>query len=260
METVVKYDMPAAEYFAHPAVNQSRLKKLAKANTPRHFKASLDKPEPDKGEFAFGRALHTLLLEPEKFDESVLVWKDTASRAEKYKKFALENPGKDIILASEAESLPLMADAFRTHPLSRGILNGARKEVTIFWADAVTNMGCKARLDILHEDGVVYDIKTARDASLMGFAYDAKSYGYDRQAAWYLDAATAAFGEKFTKFGFVVLEKEEPFEVQVFYCDEASIERGRQKNARDLAVYAHCLRTGIWPGYPQTVQTLTIGV
>src|SRR5690606_34691161 len=104
---------------------------------------------------------------------------------------------------------------------------------------------------------IIWDVKTARDASLAGFERAIEDYDYERQPPWYLDGASIVFNRPIKNFGWVVVEKEPPFEVQVFLCDERLIDKGRKKNAHDLAIYANCDRTGRWPGYPTSIQTVT---
>lgn len=256
-KSLLKLDLPASDYHRHPALNQSTLKKMGEAKSMAHFKCMIDAEEPDKPEFAFGRAFHTAVLEPDKFEDSVLVFTETKSRGVKFDKFLKENPGRDILLAHEYDLLMAMRDRFFTHPISKTATLGAKVEASVFWEDPATQLECKARFDALRPD-IIWDVKTAKDASAAGFGDAAKSYGYHRQAAWYMDAANAV-GEYPETVGFIVCEKEQPLAMQVFVLDPQSIEIGRQLNRADITKYAQCKRTGNWPGYPETIQTLSIG-
>lgn len=256
MDTCIKYGMPACEYHAHPALSQSVLKRMAKEKSLKHFKRFMDEGEPDKPAFAFGRAFHTAILEPEKFEASVIVFDETKTRSSKaFDKFEAANQGKDILLPDEFEMIRGMRESFYNHPIARHIITGAAIEASCFWQDQATGVDCRARLDILALD-MVWDVKTARDASYEGFKKDADTYGYHRQAPWYIDAAEATTGRKMESFGFVVVEKEPPFEIQIFIYDQDKIEEGRAENRRDLATFAICQKNNDWPGYPQTIQTL----
>lgn len=302
MNTSIRYDMPASEYHADPALSQSTLKKIARS--PQHLQWYLNNPDPDKPHYEKGRALHSAILEPEIFENQYVILPDIAKRSNKEKAFwqaweklkgGVFDANEIIVLGTKKEEFQIVdiikeiagdeflklfhkglgdcrefvsekyvkgieaqRDAFLKRPLTRNICSGAKVEVSIFWTDPVTGVRCKARLDILHPE-IVYDLKSSKDASRRSFLADAKKYQYPRQTAWYLDAASHAVGSKVEKFAFAVCENDEPYDGQVFFCEEDFINKGREENARDLARYAQCQRTNDWPGYPDTIQSLSLG-
>jgi hypothetical protein len=59
-------------------------------------------------------------------------------------------------------------------------------------------------------------------------------------------------------FVFVCVEKSAPYCVAVYQVDQAAIMQGQLEYHKALAIYQNCITTGIWPGYPQGIQTVTL--
>ena len=103
-------------------------------------------------------------------------------------------------------------------------LYGSRVETPVTWTDEATGLPCKALLD-LQFPGLVFDLKTTSAFSREQFAEQLAAFDYDRQAAFYLDGSGA------DAFGFVAVQKREPFDVFIVTHDRDSafIEQGRRK-------------------------------
>ena len=89
----------------------------------------------------------------------------------------------------------------------------------------------KAEKESVDDKKVIIDLKTTRDSSPESFRRSAYNYGYDRQAAFYLD------GFKADEFWFLVIEKESPYRVGIYKASDEFIEGGRQKNQSLLKKY-----------------------
>jgi len=116
---------------------------------------------------------------------------------------------------------------------------------------------CKGRID-LFKNGIIVDCKsTSSSASPGKFFYEATRYRYHIQAALYIDGMIAAkLNDGVPWFAFVVVEGYAPYEIAVFDVqddkDALSYDflcYGRLKYHMALQRVAHCLKTGIWPGY-----------
>ncbi len=103
-------------------------------------------------------------------------------------------------------------------------LYGSRVETPVTWTDEATGLPCKALLD-LQFPGLVFDLKTTSAFSREQFAEQLAAFDYDRQAAFYLDGSGA------DAFGFVAVQKREPFDVFIVTHerDSAFVEQGRRK-------------------------------
>ena len=88
--------------------------------------------------------------------------------------------------------------------------------------------------------------KLARPAGISRSLYD---LGYYLQAATYSHVA-ALCGLELTGFEFVMQETSPPYAPSVFHVGPASVELGRVRMRQAVDLYAECVASGVWPGYP----------
>ena len=156
--------------------------------------------------FAFGTAVHELILEP----HTILNLPE----------------GVDIALVQE------VARTARDTPSVKWALRFSKKEEIILWDCPVTGLPLKSKLDIVYKNKTVYDIKTTTCGTIQAFAKTAESYGYDRQAAFYLDSVGAK------NFVFVVLSKTKKDTIFIVTCTKEFIEQGRKKYKKLLKTWS----------------------
>lgn len=246
-------DMSNAAYHAHHAVSKSTLDKIARS--PLHCKAYLDgvRTEPTAA-MQFGTALHTAVLEPAKFSDEFAVFDgDRRTKAGKAEYEELAAAGKIVLKREDRDAIRSMREAVFAHPEARELLwnRGLRVEHSVFWTDAVTGLECKCRPDGWGE-GYIADVKTTEDASPEGFARSVATYRYHVQAAHYMA------GTGINRFFFVAIEKKPPYAVAVYELDSIALALGEQIRRENLMLYAECQASGFWPGYGNTVQTLSL--
>ncbi|MBW2645067.1 MAG: PD-(D/E)XK nuclease-like domain-containing protein, partial [Deltaproteobacteria bacterium] len=129
---------------------------------------------PDTAIFAFGRAFHVYVLEPDTFEKAVAISPEINRRTnqgkEDYRMFVEQNKDKTVITADEFNTIKGMKEKILLHPLASKLIEGGLSEQTVIWTDEETGLPCKARPDkIPTVDGVVVDLKKTRDASPHGF-------------------------------------------------------------------------------------------
>jgi hypothetical protein len=280
----VIYGLPAADYRARPEINCSGLKLINKS--PLHYWASKMQPREETKAMVIGTASHTSTLEPDDLDAveytsistatgsdeedgnhlSSLIIADQNSyivapegldkRTKKGKELwaELATTGRKILRFSDYQTVKGVSNAVRSHSTAGLFLKSGHAEVSIF--TEIEGIPAKCRLDWLRP-GVICDLKTTDDASPSGFARSCANYGYDMQAAWYLDCAEAA-GLSIDAFVFIVVEKSAPYAVGLYELDAASIEVGRTKYQRALSLYRHCTNTGEWPGYSPEIISIQL--
>ena len=200
----------------------------------RTYKMMRDNPELNKETLPmiFGRAYHVAMLEPNEFNNKVLVF-DSATRATKgYKEFVSNNPNSPtIILQKEYDKIMYMQDVLFSHSEVRDLLQvEGKREIANAWKDEDTEVYCKGKADYINGKTLI-DLKTTSDGSFYGFSNSCKKYGYDRQSAFYLD------GFDCDEFLFITQEKERPYNVSIFYASDEFIERGRQEYKYLLGIY-----------------------
>lgn len=168
----------------------------------------------------------------------------------------MEASGKTLLSAGDYENVLKISKTVRTHETAGRLLGIGEAEVTVL--TEMDDVPAKCRVDWLRP-GVIVDLKTTDDASPGGFSRSIASYGYDVQAAWYLDCCQAA-GIEAEAFIFIAVEKAAPYAVGIYELDYASLEVGRSKYQRALSLWKHCTATDEWPGYSPEIVTLQLPV
>jgi hypothetical protein len=244
-------------YHAMKAVSPSQIKVLGRS--PLHYfdqflAEDREKKEPTPA-MQVGTALHTAVLEPELWDQTIAVPPHTFDRRTKVGKemaaeFEREAEGKIVLSPDDAERVRRMADAVHKHPAARFLLDlPGRREPSYTWKDPATGLECKTRPDWHSEDRrLVVDVKTTKDASRVEFAKSIASFDYHVQAAWNQGALEA---EQFLS---LCIESERPYAVAVYPASGALIAAGQRRIEAAMLLLAECQATGKWPGYGDLVQ------
>ena len=251
-------NVPFEEYIKWEAASNTILG-IIDNKSPAHAKSFMDNPPEPSEAFVFGKALHKFNLEVMSFDETCVVAPDVDKRTKngkvKWQEFLDKNNDKLVMTQEQYEKCKSMAEAIENHSNAKKFIWGGSPEICIVWLDTKTGVLCKARLDYVHNEGVIADLKSTRDASLSYFARAIYNYGYHRQAAFYSDG-WYALTKDMPEFVFVPVEKEEPFGVATYLAGEDVITAGRQSYERALKIYAECLQSGDWPGYSNEIEMI----
>lgn len=250
--------LPNADYHAHPAISKSGLDRLAKS--PAHYKWYKENGTEETPALVFGRAFHTMILEPEKGADEIVVLPDSwltkkecgISIEDQKEDFRHKHQHKAILTADQMEMALAMEKAVNDHAAARFLLRKSpgKAESSLFWKDEDTGMDCRARFDWLRDDGLIIDLKTTRCASPEVFDRLAYEHRYHVQAAFYMEAYRRVLGREPAGFAFVAVEKEPPYCVCVYLAQPEFVKLGRQQYLRDLMNYADCVQKNEWPGYP----------
>jgi len=248
--------MSNAEYHRHPAISKSGLDQIAKS--PAHFQLYRNTPKESTTDMDIGTAFHSLLLEPEKFDSDILVC-DASTRSTKiYKDLSAANPDKTIIMRDEKIMLDGMRKSFEANTTVNGLLGSSLVEKSFFWTDKETGVECRCRPDIIFNGHILIDLKSTRDAR--GFSRSAAEYRLHVQSAFYMTGFQAVTGVSPKEFLFITVEKSAPHGVITYRADDSFLKSGFEAMRRDLNLYAACLKTDIWPCYPESIQDLKLPV
>ena len=200
----------------------------------RTYKMMRDHPELRKETLPmiFGRAYHVAMLEPNEFNDKVLVFNSATRTTKGYKEFKADNSNAPtIILQKEYDKIMYMQDVLFSHNEVNDLLQKeGEREIANAWKDDDSDVFCKGKADYRNGKTLI-DLKTTGDGSFYGFSNSCKKYGYDRQAAFYMD------GFNCDEFVFITQEKERPYNVSIFYAGDEFIERGRQEYKYLLDVY-----------------------
>jgi hypothetical protein len=214
-----------------------------------------------------GTLVHCALLERADFDERYLCLPDgTNKRTKVYQEVeaaAIAQGKLAIITELQREQAFAQADALRTLPEVAQLLADGHPEVSAFWRDPVTDTLCKCRPDWVSPVGygkgcVLLDVKTSGDASPEAFARSVVSFGYHTQASWYCAGYALASGLEVHGMVFAVVESEFPHACTPYMLDDEALRRARESIHAALVLHERCEREASWPGYPNTIQVLSL--
>lgn len=260
--------LSAEEYRAAPGIGQSMLKKFAAEPTPKHFMESLTHPEEPTESMEFGTVLHAAILTPHllatsfytrpQFYESGKGPKPWHGGADFCKTWVADHKDRPVLSFDQTIKIPKIVDTVMSLPIVGDIIRTGQKEVSFFKRDEETGLLLKCRVDCISTstDGETFiiDPKKVRRAYATAerFGASCAEHGYDIQQASYL-AITGA-----SRFVFVAMEEEAPFEAEMWEMDAGDVAEGFSKWRKMLRAYAEAVADGTWPGYSRTIKRLKL--
>ena len=244
------------EYEAIDALNQTSAKLLLKA--PAKYAHDKANPRKDSKALREGIMTHAAVLDPEafaKFKPEPEADKRTKEGKEVHAYWASTLQPDDIrCKADEYDNALSYADAVKA-AMARYNIVPVATEVMLKADDMVP---IKGSLDLIAEDGFIYDIKTtAEEATPKGFGRQLIwSDDFKLQAAWYLLLCKLNFGVRPKGFRFLVVEKEAPFLTAVFELHPDLIAEGETLMMSAIKAFEVCKSFNEWPAYPTEVITI----
>lgn len=281
----IHFDVPYETYAKWPAVNASALK-IGYQVSPKHMRAVLDGHfgGEDSDGRRFGRAEHCRVLEPAVFRKRFLVADNcqtpiksgerqgqacgcTASFYDPsmgrwycgtHKSQAAAKP-LDYITIQEAAQIERAVAGLFAHKVVRLLRQHGGREVSLIWDR--DGLACKARLDKFIQGAAcpdtVIDLKKCQPCKATDYHLQKsiRDYGWDIQAAWYVDGVEQLTGKR-PLFAWIFVEDKEPFDVRPVWASQAMLAVGKAKADQAWQSYVHCLQTGLWPGYCEDIEEL----
>ena len=264
-----------AEYHANPAISHSKLE-CYRRRPALYFKKyvaqTLPQPE-ESGAFRLGSAVHCAVLEEREFAARYVLRPDCDRRTKEGKiqfaEFAAQHAGKTLLDADEMTQVVAMREAVAAHPIASRLLAEGIPEMT--WRKAQPNaLGalqcrtdwfapCGCEISEFHPYAL--DIKTVESLdsdAFRNFERAAFSYGYHRQAGFYLPLINEILEYPVSRMYYVAVEKVEPFGVAVYRLADDAIARGQDENIADLVRLRRSLETNDWPNIEPTVHELKL--
>jgi len=218
-----------------------------------------------------GTAVHTLVMEPHRFDAENLVIKSDYWKAQREAEAA--NPGMNIISQKQYEYAKVMAANVLEHPMLKHLFADGTAEASVYqWYNGLSRDDqteyreiIKVRPDWLPRGhSCIVDLKSAMDGSYSGFADAIIKFRYDLSAAMYKNTCNNCPElleycgvHAFTEFIFVVVENVPPFQVSWFKLTEDDMFHGLQ--LFETAMHRlHQARKYDWPAYTIDLQELQL--
>lgn len=257
-------DMPPEQYHATHAMSAGGLKRMRQS--PAHFYGmQLDPNRPEPGEptpaMKNGTLVHCCIFEPQTVDARYIVKPAGMNFSTKDGKAWRDAQTLEIVEAEQMTAAKAQAAALRRLPEIGALLSDGVGESSAFWIDEATGELCKCRPDWTSPagDGVILvDGKTCQDASPEGFSRAIWNLDYWLQAAWYSDGYEKATGKRVHGFVFAAVESAWPHAAAAYMLGDDVLDKARAENRRLLDLYAECRRTGVWPGYQQSIQAIAL--
>lgn len=252
MSAQLHTDMSIAAYHEAPGYSASVLKQYLRS--PAHGIAAQKTYRQPTSAMQFGTLCHTIILEPECFDERYVVLEGKMDKRTKaYKELAEKHPEQEIIGIAEYEAAREIARlAHRNCDMIADIIyRGGFVEPSIFYE--YDNVGLKSRPDLMLPDGgVIIDYKTSADASPHSFGNSTIKFGYDIQCAMQCKAFYELYGEPCLQYYYLVQEKEYPYATALYRATERYIEYGHERMEQAIevvqSVNEDSLENGYWTG------------
>ncbi len=141
-------------------------------------------------------------------------WEGTGSR-KKADEFKALNEGKNIINEVQFNIAMLMLKSALSNKEFPHYLNQGTWQTVLLWIE--NGLPCKAMIDHLGRNAYskfklqAGDLKTAKQASYLGFTDSMKTYYYDHQASHYISGLKHVYNEDPAPFAWYVCEKEYPY-------------------------------------------------
>lgn len=225
------------------AIGSSMLKKIAS----KSLLHALAEEREETPALILGSAIHTAILEPEKFSSEFSVAPKCDRRTKEGKEifaaFEAASVGKTILTDDQNQQINGIREAVLSHEIVSMMLRGGEAEYSYYVKDEDTGLTLKCRPDY-HNKGALIDLKTCQDASYEGFSKAIGNFGYHIQAAYYLDVFNKSQGTNYKEFFFIAVESKAPYAVAVYRLDENQIDYGRMAYKKALQKLADFKNSG----------------
>lgn len=240
-------------YRADPGINISSLKNMRHSAAKARLRA--DRPMTPSPAMKLGTAIHSAILEPDKF-LATYQKKPRVDARTKAGKEALAGLTGELLDEHDYEACLTIAARLRDDPFySKFIKNGLYE--TSWFAEHEYGIRLKSRLDVwLPELNLIVDIKTTDSADERSFRSDVIKYHYHAQAAYYSDLVERVTGKAPAGYVILAIETKEDRDMRAFWLDDPFIARGRADYKEWLSQWYICEQTGAWPGYESRLHTL----
>lgn len=276
LEPGIFMDIPAPIYHRMDAVASHVLRGFYR--TPAHAREEMLHPFDQTKAMVVGQALHTRVLELDRFGFDYITPPEGAEGMamtktgvpskrdpkgkEAWAAWEARAVGRTVLTRGEMAMVNGMAQSIEAHPFASELLGlSGRNEVTVIWPETVEVNGkeatrmCKARIDSLRTKGegpeadtFIIDLKSMEDASERGVEREVSRFNYHAQMAWYSRGLNYHAPAQ-RRVVFIAAEKDRPYCCSVVELDPQDLEQGERECLRHLRTLIECEQTGHWPGY-----------
>lgn len=236
--STLHHGMSERDYRALPGLSGTGVAKLL--DNPADYRYDLDHPEPPSASMSLGTLVHALVLGTD-LPCVVTDYADFRTKAAQAWKAEQEALGLAVIKADEMAHAEAMRDAVLAHPVARQLLEAdGESEVSV--TSEHRGAPLKGRVDRLAANGLVIDLKTARDIGDASLERSLGDYGYACQFAHY----ASLVGSDLRPVVIAVRNERRPA-VAVRRIGEPTWDVARRAVVEAWNRYADCTESGVWP-------------
>jgi len=248
------------EYHAAEGLSSTGLIKLVK-QTPAHYKAYISGKRESTPAMRLGSAIHSIILEPHKFDKIYTCKPEGMNFATKEGKLWKEqHEGLEILSYDDYHTCHGIHNAVNNNSRAMELMTGSKFEQSIFVKIPNTEITLKCRPDILLSNGSMVDVKTTESADPRAFQGSISRYGMELAMCFYKIVMSLHLGCSVNDidFTFLAIEKDSPYEMAFYNLDQESMARAMEDVRRGLEIYQYCVENNNWYGYGNDTQTLSV--
>lgn len=197
-------------------LSYSSLKAFIKS--PAHFLAYKKKDFIESASMRLGTAVHSALLEPEKFKEIYAVT-DLRKNTKAYKELASKNPDKIYLNKSDWGSIESIKRRFNQNREACDLIQLCNERETEV-KGKIQGVPFRGFVDAMSSQGVIIDLKTTQDASEEGFSKSVYNFSYHLQAAIYKELTGAK------EFYIIAIENTSPHNICIYQLSQDALDSG----------------------------------
>lgn len=243
-------NMPNEAYHSAPGISKSGLDLIARS--PAHFMASV--PRPSTRNMEIGTAIHTAVLEPNRFEQDYVLLEDVKDRrASEYKQAKEVHGGAFVLTGPESAHVSSLQAAVHANVA----IPDGYTEVSVFARNSNGTL-LKCRFDRLTDDLQAIDLKKTIDSRPRPFSKAINNYRYHVQAAFYSHVFKLATGLDLAAFKFLAVESEPPHAPVMYSLGHDTMLLGQELFERDVTTYEDCIRHDHWPMYEGVSGTIDV--
>jgi hypothetical protein len=231
--------MITIEQLQERPLSYSSLKEFAKS--PRHYLDYLNRKKETTPAMLFGSMVHSLLLEPAKFNDEFAVMgsidRRTTAGKEAYAKFVEESAGKDVVMENDYNEAKALADNVLSNPsLAPWVKNCHQYEQefrTELWG-----LPMRGFFDGVAEDYIL-EVKTTMDASPDNLMRDFYNRQYHMQAGLYNLVSSKPIK-------YLIIETRSPYDAYIADATGDYVAKGQDLLTKTIVKFDECMKANGW--------------
>ena len=248
--------MPNAAYHLYEGISKSGLDLIDRS--PSHYRYR--EPRRPTRAMEMGTAIHTAILEPDRYAAEYMLLTDVHVRtASEYKQAVKTHTSERVLVSHDADHVAGMQESVYANESAANLLDAEGScEVSAFVECPDTGILLRARFDKLTHDGIGIDLKKTRDARPDKFSRSVYDYRYHVQDAFYSHVYKLITGEPIKAFKIIAVEENMPHSTHVYQLDDEAKAEGKRQFTRNLSDYAESVNSGHWRGYVVESELLSL--